>query len=260
GMGWTCGNSVPANVCTRADVLAAGSSYPSITVTVNVTATTATKVTNSAMVSGGGTTQTATANDPTNIDAVPFTLVINNPPGGNPNAPTPVSPGGQVAIGLILTPISGFTGTVTLTCISSSPQFITCSPAPSSVKILPGGTQVAIVLNTFCAGSTPAIGPENGPSNGPGNGPLSGPARIVAALELLLAAMALGSLTWAYRRRSRWALSFAVLMLVALGSAACNSLPKGPNGATPPGPYTVTIMATANGQSATVNVPILVVQ
>ncbi|MGA8223949.1 MAG: hypothetical protein WB780_20030, partial [Candidatus Acidiferrales bacterium] len=42
GMGWTCGNSVPANVCTRADVLAAGSSYPSITVTVNVTATTAT--------------------------------------------------------------------------------------------------------------------------------------------------------------------------------------------------------------------------
>ncbi|MGA8221160.1 MAG: kelch repeat-containing protein [Candidatus Acidiferrales bacterium] len=268
GMGWTCGNSVPANVCTRADVLAAGSSYPSITVTVNVTATTATQVTNSAMVSGGGTNQTATANDPTAIVAVPFTLVISNPPGGNPNSPTPVSQGGQVAIGLILTPINGFSGTVTFTCISSSPQFITCSPAPGSIKILPGGSQVAIVLNTFCAGSVPTIGPENGPQNqpmnGPGNAPLGGPApgaaRIFAALELLLAALALGSLTWSYRRRPRWALTFAVLMLVALGSAACNSLPKGPNGATPPGPYSVTIMATANGQTATVNVPILVVQ
>jgi len=65
---------------------------------------------------------------------------------------------------------------------------------------------------------------------------------------------------WAYRHRSRWALSFAVLMLVALGSAACNSLPKGPNGATPPGNYTLFITATANGQSAQVQVPILVVQ
>jgi hypothetical protein len=62
----------------------------------------------------------------------------------------------------------------------------------------------------------------------------------------------MGSFALAYRRRSRWLVSFAVLVLIALGGAACKSLPKGPSGATPPGNYTLFITATANGQSATV--------
>ena len=125
-------------------------------------------------------------------------------------------------------------------------------PAPSKVTLSPSGTQVAVVVNTFCQGSAPV----NEPVNGPG-GIVGGLSR---ALEMLLAALTLASVTWAYRRRSRWAVSFAVLMLMGLGSAACNSLPKGPNGATPPGNYTLFITATANGQSAQVQVPILVVQ
>jgi hypothetical protein len=79
-------------------------------------------------------------------------------------------------------------------------------------------------------------------------------------VQMLLGALALGGMVWSYRRRSRWALSFAVLVLMALGSAACNSLPKGPAGATPPGNYQLTITATANGQSAQVQANILVVQ
>ena len=87
---------------------------------------------------------------------------------------------------------------------------------------------------------------------------MNGPGAIVGALEVLLAALSLASVAWAYRRRSRWALSFAALMLIAMGSAACNSLPKGPNGRTPPGNYTLFIKAVANGQGAMVQVPIQV--
>ena len=49
GLGWNCGG----NACTRSDPLSGGSSYPAITVTVNV-ASGGTQVTNQVSVSGGG--------------------------------------------------------------------------------------------------------------------------------------------------------------------------------------------------------------
>jgi len=52
----------------------------------------------------------------------------------------------------------------------------------------------------------------------------------------------------------RVAVTFATLLLVALGSAACsNSLPQGPNGATPAGTYTLSLTTTLNGQTQTLN-------
>jgi hypothetical protein len=136
---------------------------------------------------------------------------------------------------------------VTFSCVSNAPQFLTCTPAPNSV-VLSGNTprQVAIVMNTFCQGDTPMYGP--------------GPGGFGGGLALLLAAIMLGSITWAYRSRSRWALSFAVLMLIALGSAACSSVPNGPSGRTPAGDYVLSITATAGGASQTVQVPIHVTQ
>ncbi|MBN8734260.1 MAG: DUF11 domain-containing protein, partial [Acidobacteria bacterium] len=64
GTGWTC--TLSPLQCTRADSLAGGASYPVITVTVNVAATAAPDVVNSATVSGGGdsTPGNNTANDP----------------------------------------------------------------------------------------------------------------------------------------------------------------------------------------------------
>jgi uncharacterized repeat protein (TIGR01451 family) len=63
GTGWTC----PAGgaACTRNDVLAAGASYPAITVTVNVASNAPPLVTNQVSVSGSGAA--ATASDPTTI-------------------------------------------------------------------------------------------------------------------------------------------------------------------------------------------------
>ncbi|MFN7996430.1 MAG: M12 family metallopeptidase [Bryobacteraceae bacterium] len=63
GSGWTCAS----NSCSRTNALAAGASYPVITVTVNVSATAPSKVTNNVSVSGGNS-PAATASDATTIN------------------------------------------------------------------------------------------------------------------------------------------------------------------------------------------------
>ena len=76
-------------------------------------------------------------------------------------------------------------------------------------------------------------------------------------LKLLLLAMALAAMAWVYRRRPRWALSFALLMLIAIGGAACGGDP-GANGPTPPGTYPVTLTATSGQQVQTLNLTLIV--
>ena len=67
GSGWSCAQ--PSGACTRSDLLGAGTSYPAITLTVNVSASAAASVTNTATVSGGSETNTGnnTASDVTSI-------------------------------------------------------------------------------------------------------------------------------------------------------------------------------------------------
>ncbi|MGW2556455.1 YncE family protein, partial [Streptomyces sp. NPDC001635] len=65
GRGWTCSRSTLT--CTRSDALLAGSSYPPITLKVNVSCNAPAEVTNKATVTGGGDTITHTAADPTKI-------------------------------------------------------------------------------------------------------------------------------------------------------------------------------------------------
>jgi hypothetical protein len=79
-------------------------------------------------------------------------------------------------------------------------------------------------------------------------------------LNLLLAMLAtccvaLFGIAGKMKSQPRWAVSFAVLILAAVGLAACGSLPKSPGGAaTPPGNYALIVTATApNGATSTVN-------
>jgi uncharacterized repeat protein (TIGR01451 family) len=69
GTGWTCTQSPPTVTCTRNDVLAPKTSYPDITLTVDVSSSAPGLVTNTATVSGGGEQNTSndTANDVTTI-------------------------------------------------------------------------------------------------------------------------------------------------------------------------------------------------
>ena len=66
GTGWTC--TLGTLTCTRTDNIAAGSSYPTITVTVNLASNTPAQVTNSATVSGGGSASPNTSNDVTTVN------------------------------------------------------------------------------------------------------------------------------------------------------------------------------------------------
>jgi hypothetical protein len=76
GTGWSC--TLGTLTCTRSDALAAGSSYPVISLAVNVANNAAASVTNMATVSGGGETNTAndTANDATTVN--PPTYSVGN--------------------------------------------------------------------------------------------------------------------------------------------------------------------------------------
>ncbi len=80
GTGWNCSN----NTCTRSDALNPGSSFPPITVTVNVAVNAPTQVTNQVSASVGGSTVQATASDVTTIApaAVPPAPALSSPADG----------------------------------------------------------------------------------------------------------------------------------------------------------------------------------
>ena len=91
GTNWTC--TLATLVCTRNDALAAGSSYPVITVTVNVAANAPASITNRAVASGGGDTNTAnnSASDVTNITTgapAKITLIQSRVNGSEPSVST----------------------------------------------------------------------------------------------------------------------------------------------------------------------------
>jgi hypothetical protein len=182
------------------------------------------------------TTISATLNEVTGstlltVSSSPISISVTPPAGGTF---PPVPPGGALAIGIVLTSTPGFSGTVTFGCTTSSPT-ITCAPDPATVTLTPSGpTDVAIVLNTFCKGTTTT-----------GSVPM--PGGFGGGFTLLLLSLTLGGVLWTWRRSPRWAVSFAILALMAIGGASCASPPKGPNGATQPGNYTVTFTATVNG-------------
>jgi len=71
GTGWTCSPGVLT--CTRADVLAAGASYPAITLTTMVSNTAPPSIINTATVSGGGEVNFSNdqASDPTTVTQLP---------------------------------------------------------------------------------------------------------------------------------------------------------------------------------------------
>jgi uncharacterized repeat protein (TIGR01451 family) len=89
GSGWTC--DVAAVTCYRDDALAAGSSYPPVTLTVSVAANAPASVTNSVTVSGGGMTYGAdsstSAGGQTGTD--PTTITQTGPAGTPPPPPAP---------------------------------------------------------------------------------------------------------------------------------------------------------------------------
>ena len=96
GSGWTCNISTNSATCTRTDPLAAGGSYPPITLTVNVASTAPPSVNNSAVVTGGndGNSANNTVTDPTTIIGGPdLTITKTATPAASPrDSTTPATP------------------------------------------------------------------------------------------------------------------------------------------------------------------------
>lgn len=149
---------------------------------------------------------------------------------------TTTTPGGNIVVGFTLS--SSTPTTVDLGCTSSAPQYLSCLITPTVVNLTGNGpSQVAIVLTSYCQGSAPGM---------PG-GPAPGLPGGIVGVTLL--GLALGGVAFSYRGRRRLALSFAVMLLAAVGGAACGSLPQGTAGPTPPGNYALTVTATVAGQA-----------
>jgi uncharacterized repeat protein (TIGR01451 family) len=220
------------NACNPTGTLAASAAC-TIGVTFTPTATGELVATLSIADSAPGSPQTVALNGTGNNS--PITISI--PPGGSTTGTA--TPGGTAFYGLQITSAPGVTGTVQLGCTPSSPT-ITCTVIPSSIVLTGKPIEVAFGIQTFCQGATGTGFVPGAPVGGPAGG-----------IGLLLLSLLMGGLVWVTQRNRRLALTFAVLTLVALGTAACASLPKGPNGATPPGTYTLTLTTTVNGQTQT---------
>jgi hypothetical protein len=178
-------------------------------------------------------------------------VIISVGPGSSPTVNT--VPGGSAVFGLVLTGQTGFTGTVQLTC-SSPIASITCNIVPSSVTLNGTTTSVAIVVNTFCKGFIPNDIPNGGPNDVPT------PGGFGTGLGLLLVALSLCGAAWTFKRQPRWAVSFGLLIIFAVGMSACSNLAKSPSGsATPPGSYPLVVTATPpSGAASHVNLLLVV--
>jgi len=178
-----------------------------------------------------------------------FTLTV----GGNGGSTAIITPGDTVVFPIVLTGSEGATGVVDLSCTPSTPT-ITCNVTPTSIT-LNGTTSVntGISVITFCSWAPPPGGPF-----GP-RGRFGDPRRLVIPIGLLLGLL-LMMVLFARANRRRWAPALAALAFLTIGLAGCKSLAKGPDGATPPGTYTLTLTGTLNGQSQSLPLTLIVKQ
>jgi uncharacterized repeat protein (TIGR01451 family) len=175
GTGWTCPS--PGNTCSRSDALAAGASYPVITVTVNVLATASSPQVNQVSASQPGVPP-ATASDPTNIDpGVPVLSVTKTHNGnfsqGQTNATYkvtvtntgPVPTFGPVNVDDLLPP--------GLTFVSMSGTGWTCGGPPHCNRndaLAPGASYpvITVTVNVLATAPSPQVNQVNVGGGGAG--------------------------------------------------------------------------------------------
>jgi len=197
--------------------------------------------------SGTLTVQTGDPNHPSqaiNLTGTGAIVTLAPGPGGSTTAT--VNPGQTAVFPITLSAPPGVNGTVTLSC-SSPDASITCAIVPSTVTLNGTAIQTAIVVNTYCQGSTPVGSPA-------GKLPLAPMGGLC-----VIAALALAAMPGSQRRRLRLALVPAALAVILIFNASCGNLPKSPTGAaTPPGTYTLDIKASLGNSSSTLPVTLVV--
>ncbi|HXY09588.1 MAG TPA: choice-of-anchor D domain-containing protein [Terriglobales bacterium] len=166
------------------------------------------------------------------------------PTSGSPNSQT-ISPGQSATFSLSLTPVSGFSGTVNLSCgiTPKETPAPTCT-VPSSANVT-GGKAASVQVTV---GTTAATGGLMSHAAGmpPGTAPL-----------LWTLALLGSGLLFSWKQRARPAIATATFAMVLL--AGCGgSTSSQPGQGTPAGTYTATVMASAGNVSHSTTLTVVV--
>jgi uncharacterized repeat protein (TIGR01451 family) len=202
GTGWTC--TLNTLTCARADALAAGGSYPAITLAVNVAAHAPASLTNTAAVSGGGDLNPGnnSASDLTTIllagpdlaiskthsgnfvqeqTGATYTITVSNVGGSASSGAVTVTD--TLPAGLAATAISGTGWTCTL-------SMLTCTRADS---LAGGGSYPAITLTANVAGNAP--GSVTNTATVSGGGDVNSANNVASDVTTILVLQAGGTIT-----------------------------------------------------------------
>jgi len=202
GTGWTC--TVATATCTASGILGGGSSYPPITLTVNVSSGAAASVANSVTVSGGGETNTAndTGTDVTTINSLTADLTVASAHTGNftqgqvgATYTLTVSNIGAAATAGTVTVVDTLPASLTATAMSGTGW--TCTVATvtctTSSVVASSGSYPAITLTVSVSGSAPSsvtnsVTVSGGGETNAGNDTGSDPTTVIATTPNLTVA------------------------------------------------------------------------
>jgi trimeric autotransporter adhesin len=195
-----------------------------------------------------------TDNAPGNPQSVALTgtgtdFSISLAPGASATAT--VAPGTLATYNLEIAPVSGFNGTVALSC-TGAPADSSCTPSETSAT--PNGTAAATFTVQVTTAAPSIVSPDVGrpwwPFNGLGDLTM---ALVLALFSALLAFLSLFRASSAQQRRAYAVvipLSFLLLAFILVGCGGGSStVTPPPSGGTPAGNYTLTITGTSNGVS-----------
>jgi len=244
GTGWNC--TLATLNCVRSDILAANAGYPGITVTVNVAASAASKVTNTATVSGGGELNLAndTATDVTSIITVTlppdFTISV---------APSTeiVQPGHQASYKITLTPKNN---------VLVNPVIFTANGLPARTSLMFNPPIVTLGANQ--AISTLVISTSNGDPYVPNESRMS--IMPIYRPLLLFAGLVFSLLGFRGRHLKKgWVVMFILILCGGIGIYGCVGTAANFQAlSTPIGVHMVTITATSGTVQHSVSVALVV--